>query len=98
MLVTALNVGARIQGSSGWFSNSKGLSASMYFLSFPPPPSSFQAAPSFAQPLAQVPCSLFRDRTATFATTLRRKTSGETGEDKGEQGKTWENIAKQGKT
>ena len=47
-LMTASNVGARIQvwqaNASGWFSKSRGLSASVSFLSSPPPPRSFTCA------------------------------------------------------
>ena len=52
---------------SGWFSKSRGLSASVSFLSSPPPPRSFTYA-IFERSLTVVLRSLLLNRTVTFAT------------------------------
>ena len=58
-------------GPSGWFSKSRGLSASVSFLSSPPPARSFTFAPFFARSLNLVPRSLLLNRTETLATQAR---------------------------
>ena len=60
--------------SAGWFSKSRGLSASVSFLSSPPPPRSFTFAPFFARSLNLVPRSLLLNRTETPATQARNDT------------------------
>ena len=59
---------------SGWFSKSRGLSASVSFLSSPPPPRSFTHA-IFARSLTLVPRSLLLNRTETLATQANFKTA-----------------------
>ena len=53
---------------SGRFSKSRGLSASVFFLSSPPPPRSFACAICGAVSLTLVPRSLLLNRTETLAT------------------------------
>ena len=63
---------------SGWFSKSRGLSASVSFLSFPPL-LNLLLAPFFALSLTLVPRSLFLNRTETLATQARIKRDASNG-------------------
>ena len=60
----------RHDSPSGWFSKSRGLSASVFFLSSTPLPA-LLLAPFFARSLALVPRSLLLKRTETLATQAR---------------------------
>ena len=75
-LMTASNVGARTQAwqanASGWFSKSRGLSASVSFLSSPPPPA-LLLMPFFARSLTLVPRCFLLNRTETLATQVRER-------------------------
>ena len=75
-LMTASNVGARTQAwqanASGWFSKSRDLSASVSFLSSPPPPA-LLLMPFFARSLTLVPRCFLLNRTETLATQVRER-------------------------
>ena len=63
---------------SGWFSKSRGLSASVSFLSSSPL-LALLLAPFFARSLTLVPRSLFLNRTETLATQARIKRDASNG-------------------